>query len=265
MTKLLSQSNQPAAFKLQDYLYDLFYQVETTGYAEKTLSTYREVNMTFTNQIEELNKQISILSVDLATSDEEIQLLKYQNSLLENSSRDADYYKDLASKLAKYVRVKSKKYVPDAHDDTLDIDDDDEESAELENEQIIYDAVEAKRKLKTKIIKTKSMKKAVDLKTVITSMKISKKLNYYYIMREINEISPEMYNWHLTDIRPDNEHTKLSNDYLCGETTDFNFPYVHYRTLKLSNDKKDAIALFLSLNDYSEETIENMFSIIANS
>ena len=84
-------------------------------------------------------------------------------------------------------------------------------------------------------------------------------------MREVNEASPEMYNWHLTDIRPDNEHTKRSNDYLFGSITEFTYPHVHYRTLKLSNDKKDAIALFLSLNEYDEGTIENMFSIIAGS
>ncbi len=84
-------------------------------------------------------------------------------------------------------------------------------------------------------------------------------------MRDFDESLPDAYNWHLTDVRPDTEHTQKSDDYLCGITTEFNHQYIHYRTLKLSNDKRDAITLFLSLSEYTEEIIENMFSIIANS
>ncbi len=263
MTKLIGQSNQPASFKLQDYLYDLFYQVETKGYADKTIATYKEVNNNINGQIELLNAQISELRVDLALSEDEIKTLKHQNETLELMSHDVEYYKNIATTLAKYVRNKSKKHIPEAFDENLDIDV--QEDSEPNVDDLLKDALNAKHKLKNKELKNKELKnKELKKKSIITPLKQSKKPKYYYIMRDIEESSIGTYQWHLTDIRPDIDHTNTSDDYLCGITTNFKYPFIHYRTLMLSNDKKDAIALFLSLDSYNNEVIENMFSIITD-
>ena len=305
MTKLISQSSQPAAFRLQDYLYDLFYQVESTGYADKTLpsrtqlfelnnqlTAYKEVNTSITQQLSELNEQIESLRADLATSDEEIATLKDQNATLEIAARDADHYQNIATKLAKCVRYKSRKPPPEAFDENLEIDDI-HESDEVDDdmlESIVDDALDAKLELKRVKLAAKTTKSAKSTKTtkttklansansansaktshmcktkcIITAAKPSKSSNYYYIMREIEESQPGLYQWHLTDIKPDNDHTVKSDDYLNNDTDNFKYPYIHYRTLKMTAEKKDAVVLFLSLNDYNNDDIEHMFSVIAN-
>jgi hypothetical protein len=284
MTKLIGQSNQPASYKLQDYLYELFYQVETKGYADQSLDsradlikltnqidTYKEVNMTITQQLEDLNAQIECLRSDLSVSDQEIAILKSQNAALEIAAQNSDHFQNIAVKLAKCVRYKSRKPIPEAFDASLDIEELDTDNKE-EMENIIEEATDAKQELKTlltpKVIKRATKndadRKKPSSKAVVVSAKITKAPNYYYIMREVKESAKDSYQWHLTDVRPENDQTIKSEDYLWGATTSFPYPFLHYRTLKLSNDKRDAIILFLSLSDYPEEIIENMFSIIAN-
>ena len=186
MTKLLGQSKQPAAFMLQDYLYELFYKVETEGSAnrddmvsrkkllalEDTLSTYKSIIERSQNDMEIAQEESKSAINDCAALEAENAKLSDQLSETEDENetlkKDLDVYKSIANNLAKYVRATSKKPHEDAFSEALDEDDLDEENAD------IFDDLDENKPLN----KTSAIKKSLILeKKAVKAHALLKKKN----------------------------------------------------------------------------------------
>lgn len=264
MTKLLGQSKQPAAFKLQDYLYEIFYRIETDGVVNKdSLATRKklfnmEQNMeTYKTIIE--NNQASIEeareSAKAALNDcnyLEMENIKLNKQILifeeeiKELNNDLETFRCIASKLAKYVRINSKKPPVEAYSDILDPEENDDERTD---NILISDVIKAKDKLKELKVQSKPMIRKPD-----------KPGNIYYLLRSAEFVGDENYSWSLTDIQPELDHINKSEEFLIGELEQSPYKEIVYRTLQLSDDKKKAILLFFELTNgiFDLSTIEKL-------
>lgn len=161
MTKLIAQSMAPVAFKLQDYLYDLFYLAETTDNPEvKALDSRAELlealsEIRLYKSIDENNKQY------IAEAEDTIQTMRYdyaklleENHTLQESmdkleEEREDLFEDLetlrriARALTRYVKIKAKNPPKEAYE--IDIEEESLETIDEETEmQIERDAIKAK-------------------------------------------------------------------------------------------------------------------------
>lgn len=215
MTKLLGQSKEVISFKLQDYLYDIFYQVETKGSVTrseiksrdelikaanlsdkledvtKELELYQTVEMSNRDLITNLSTSFEILKNDYAALDAENQILNDKFIDLQDDykqlSIEHNHLQLIANALAKHVRIK-KSNVPEAYDDNLDVEDIDTDTLDSTDEKKIMEAAQkakAKLTIMNKQKKTKAASANSSDKKSKTSSKSSNKTDkkQYAVLR----------------------------------------------------------------------------------
>ncbi len=273
MIKLIAQSKEPIALRLQDYLCELFYQVETYGSVkasdlqsrdafisavEEELKVYKSIdhaNKTLVSEAQEatqsLRCDIAVLEANVAKLQEQCDNYSHAN---EELTSDVEHYKTIADKLARYVRVKSKNPINEAFDDNL-IQYEDDEVSEL---QLVKEAIEAKELLKkAKKVTVKSGKSTGNHTTPIPGQEI-------YILRSSRCIDDDQmtYTWSVSDVEPDDEYVEESRLFLEGSIDNTSYDDIIYRIINVSQEKKEAILLVLSVNDgiYDEPTIVKLIS-----
>jgi hypothetical protein len=285
MTKLLGQSKESISFKLQDYLYDIFYQVETKGSVKKSeissrdelvkaaqlvtkvthlsneLKMYQNVDLANKQLISDISSSYEALKNDYAVLNIENQSLKKKYSDLEDEyeqlQSDYNTIKHLANKLAKYVRVKRTDVI-EAYDDNLEVEDTEEDEAKLHKDA--SNAKTALKKPKTKNPRTKKVQtKAADKKT-------------YTLLRSSDPIdNDELYKWEISDKECNEDFKNSSTEYVSsGEYVTKNMygdeviisppDMLWYCDLSMSAEKIKAINLFLQLSDFgtTEQTISQI-------
>lgn len=265
MTKLIGQSKEIISLRLQDYLYDLFYNVEVKGFVsaddlssredfisamQDEIKLYKSINDSNKLQVAKTEEAHQSLRCDYAIVESNNTKLQDLCDTLAHSNRqlnfELDHYKEIALKLAKYVRVKSKNPPPEVFEDGLDDDDYTDDSL-----QITKDAIKARKSLQT----TKSLPKQIPQEKTKTVV------NEYYILRSKDSITDSFtYRWDLTDLLPDKELIEASESFLTGEVDDVPYDGILYQMIHCTKEKKDAIVLFFSLNDslYDESVIANL-------
>lgn len=245
ITKLLGQSKQKAALRLQDYLYELFYEVETKGTVSKDdlssrdelISTLEELNkykILETDRIQmfmEKKKEADAMRNDVIALEQEIIALKEKISSLEEDNQalqdEVDLYKPAAIKLAKYVRIKSKAPPKEAHDLAEDDDDD------LPDEKEVLDAKQ--------LIKNPPKKRQVTITTPLTQVD-------YYIMRSSDTHHDTSYKWAITDNPPSNELKQMSRE-IINNYASTSLDMIFYKKVSLTQDAKKILSILLDMND----------------
>lgn len=227
MTKLLGQSKEVISFKLQDYLYDIFYQVETKGSVTrseiksrdelikaanlsdkledvtKELELYQTVEMSNRDLITNLSTSFEILKNDYAALDAENQILNDKFIDLQDDykqlSIEHNHLQLIANALAKHVRIK-KSNVPEAYDDNLDVEDIDTDTLDSTDEKKITDAAQTAKAKLTIMNKQKKTKTAfvnsTDKKLNPSSTKSSSKTNkpdkkHYAVLRSSHPMAKQ--------------------------------------------------------------------------
>lgn len=258
LTKLLAQSKEAVAFKLQDYLYELLYKVETEPSVSKLdvasrqqlikmtteLEMYRSSTSTAVLETIELKESIDTIRADYAMMSQDYQKLKLENenheAMIKELESEVNNYKVIANKLARYVRANSKKPPTESFDDSLEIDES-EEPDEVTLLEITADAIKAKKALKTK--KAPMPKKVVSTVKTIT------------LLRSADGVGNE-YKWELSDKLCDDAFKQLSRDYCLGDIDAPPDAMLWYSDIDVTDEKRRIICLFLSLlNFYPESTI----------
>ncbi len=274
MTKLLGQSKQPAAYKLQDYLYELFYRVETDGFVhrdslvsrkkllalEDNLETYKSIIENNQASIEEARDAAKAALNDCNFLEVENAKLNRQNNQLDTEikelTEDLETFRLIANKLARYVRIKATKVPDEAYSDLLEPQDDSDQLSDL---SIVQDAIRAKTKLK---VESKGRSKVI-LKgnhTTTNSLVVQKRI--HYLLRSAEYVVDNTYSWHITDIEPQQDHIDKSEEFLIGDLTISHYPEIVYRTIEISDDKKNTIALFIEVTNgiFDEATAEKLIA-----
>lgn len=254
MTKLLGQSQQQAAFRLQDYLYELFYKVETEGVVhrdslvsrkkllslEENLDVYKSIIENNQSTIEEARDYATAALNDCNFLEAENTRLSKQIEQLEDEIKDLnenlETFQTIANKLARYVRVKATKVPDEAYSNLLDIPEDSDTS-------MIYEAIQAKAKLKEE--SKKRLRKRTT--TVVTKSNNSDVVRRkYFWLRSAGYISGQNYAWKITDIEPSSDLIVKSEDFLMGDPVGY-LDEIIYRTVEMSDDKKNAVVLFIEV------------------
>jgi hypothetical protein len=232
LTKLLAQSKEAVAFRLQDYLYELLYTVETKGSVSKDEVKSREALVqayelsiaSAENTLTEFREANDILRCDYASMELENQRMKDALETVEldlsETRKEYENMKTIANKLARLVRIKSKKPPTEAFDESLDIIEEEECTSDIEE-----DAATAKEQLK------KPTKAPTKKKTVSTVRE--------YFLYQSEQRPDDSYIWTLSD-------HELTDPLLT-----------EYMRLSLSDEKRKAICLFLSMQDSYPEYIIN--------
>lgn len=279
MTKLLGQSQQPAAFMLQDYLYEIFYKVETDGTISRDSIVSRSKLIALAEEISTYKAIIEKNQDAVELAKEEAKSVMNDNSILELENNklieqitqletdtvelntEIDYYKNLASTLAKYVRVRAKKPPNEAYSESLDDLDDPDNDNEAELALITANALKAKKTLAgtlaAKAAKTKPIAKQ-------TAKKVNIQTNIYFIMRSINVVDNDSnYHWSITNTKPTDDIIDISEEVMAGNLTYTEHQNICYRQVEFSEDKKNVTVLFLELiNGVTDEiTIEKLISL----
>lgn len=279
MTKLIGQSKQPSAFRLQDYLYELFYRVETEGTVNRDSIQSRKQLLEITDELETYrcivakNKDTITEAQEIASAalndyncieQENAKLLKQielNEVEINELSESVETYKSIANKLAKYVRIKSKTPPDEAFSDALDIEDD-EDPSEL---SVVSDAIKAKAKLKA-AIKTK-LKDAIKPRENVVARDPNKFKTaasgnlIIYVMRSVEVYDDNFnYQWSITDITPSDAILYESEEFLAGTINYVQHTDICYRALTISEERRKCIMLFLELVNFitDEQTIEKL-------
>lgn len=268
ITKLLAQSKEAVAFKLQDYLYDLLYVVETEGSVSRDnlasrqqlvkvtsdLTMYQSSASAAITEAIELKESINTLRADYADADAECQRLKSENEKHEETIRELESelnnYKTIANKLARYVRANSKKPPSEAYDDSLETDDNPEEDDTVANLQVTTEAIKAKKQLRDMTTKKPASKPVAKPISVFAC-----KQKTVTLLRSADGFGGE-YKWALSDKEYDDSFKEASRDYCLGDIDNPPDLMIWYSDIEATEEKRKIISLFLSLgNFYSESTI----------
>jgi hypothetical protein len=260
LTKVLSCSKEPIAFKLQDYLFELLYKVETNTFTCKEdlknrneyiieLSKYNKLKesydiledelYTIKEEKVEINEKLQNIICDYSIIEEENEKLKLKISLLEDEKnhleQEYEHIRKIASKLACHVRFKSKEPPIEAYNDELS-----------DDEYTTYEIKEAKQELKSISKKIKYPEKTFS-KQIIPYKK-------YSILRSKDSIESLEYKWEITDKEISEDIKELSRNYILDGKY---FPHemIWYTDVKLSDEKMKAIKLFISVKEYFDESI----------
>lgn len=148
ITKLIAKSTQPVAYKIQDYMYDLLYRVET-GEVDELVDKSIDSRNKLMVELEEYELIVNSAknhSADLAAADQTLRRLqdenRYLSDELEETKTTLAEYMDIANKLGRFVRLKPNAPV-EASSTLLDLDD-------YDSDTIVAQAMEAKKALKPK-------------------------------------------------------------------------------------------------------------------
>jgi len=248
VTKLLSMSREAISFRLQDYLYELFYRVETQGSVKIEDCTTREAFISELQTYKVADAQNRILYEETST-------------LLAEAREDANYWKQTAHdavkqrdeaqltvellteklNVLKHNNVILCKYLkdhPKIHPDELYNSDDDDTPVTRK------DAINAKRRIE-----------AIEAKvtTILVKNKPSMQLQTIWLMRE----GDGPYKWTISAIAPDTKLLEISEDVLDG-TLDYAEPIV-YAILHISSEMLHAVKTFLHMCEgYADESTMNL-------
>lgn len=247
MTKLLGQSKEAVSFRLQDYLYELLYRVETQESVSKEdvvsrkqlikmsedLEMYQTAITKSTNETIELKESNEMLRYEYANADIERTKLKNEIAVLHESVKDLEeevsVYKTIANKLARYVRIKSKNPPGEAYDDSLEEEYlDTEEIDEVTELKITSDAIKAKSQLK------QTTKRVIRKPIVATPPPTTKP----YVLLRSAEGSFCDYKWALSDVIVTEDFKEQSKDYNLGEIDSPPAHMIWYEDLQLSDEKE---------------------------
>jgi hypothetical protein len=207
--------------------------------------------------IEESKRAAEIALNDCSMLEMENNKINEQNLLLNQEVKDLsselETYKSIANKLARYVRVKSRNPPEEALSDILEVSDEENDDA-----NIVEDAAKAKSALKA--VAKSTLRLAPKPRACSRTSMSTQNTAEYYLMRSNKTIDQDNYHWTLTDISPPDDQLVKSEEFLLGEITDYPFPYLVYRRINLSDDKKNAVSLFLEITNglFDEITAEKI-------
>lgn len=255
-------------FKLSNNMLELSLQSQlTTSNVElDNLSNILEQKNIQINELLELN---SSMQNEITTLDEENVELTNENTKLIDDNKELnnslEIIKDLANKLAKYVRVKSKKIPDEVFSDIIDTND----SILEDTENLEQDAYNAKNKLKFINKSSKSINKPSNLNKYVSktlniknTSNVDKTLKEYYLLRSPNYVFDIHYKWVLTDIKPDKDNFSKSEEFLIGDISHYPYENIVYRTLQLSKEHIRCINLFLEVTNgiVDENSMDKLIS-----
>lgn len=243
ITVMLSMSREAIAFRLQDYLFELFYRVETTGNVSREdcetreallaeLSTYQLADQQRAGVIDRQRDEIMQLSDSAAYWKEQAE--KYRTLHAECSVQCDIYTSQIAQYQSSHATMcKWLKKMPNPPECTRDFSDD-------ESEITYRDVIRAKKEFEG------CEKK---FRTLYTKGKPTIATSTVWLMRD--GAFPE-YHWSLTTNAPSEAVMARSELVLMGEVDDAES--IVYATLHCSGEEIRAIKLFLKLtNGYSDE------------
>lgn len=255
ITILIAHSKEAVSFKLQDYLYELLYQVETNGQVDKSDVKSREELFAIIEadqkETQLIKEDMDTLRCDYAFQVEEIQNYKENISRLEFELNDMEEnyleMKTLATKLASYVRI-TKKTPPKEVDSHL-IDVEDEEEVDLE--EVKKAAVKAKKDLKKNKDKRQIIKPEEKDEPVV-----------YALIRSIYDTEEGLYQWSVDKNVEDKKFKEDSMEFRLHENiSKFKWPSVWYLDLPLKKQSKRLIDLLLSIqNTWTETNMERIIN-----
>jgi hypothetical protein len=300
ITKFIAQSKEEVSFKLQDYLYELFYQVETNGTVsvkdlksrdefiksmQSELKLYKSISDANNNLFNEMQSNNTILKNDYYAIELENEkltnLVENLNLELKELNSTLNNYSNISNKLSNYITLNLENIPEDIEEDLINLDN----LNNLDN----LDKVDNLNNLnslnnlnKTKITKVKSKTKLTNKTKVdkltsntkvdkVTSNTIlnSSSIEVLYIIRSVYNYSENNYKWYLTNLQPSKELIELSEDYLIGDIEENELiinnivlENIYYRTVNFTVEKKKAILLFLELvnNICDEVTIQKLLN-----
>jgi len=222
----------------------------------KLCQTINATNQLSMAEAEDNNK---ILRADIATLTQENAALSLEKSRLEDelkiANEELSTYSAMANNLARYVRAKSRDPPAIAYSDMLDTEDP-ESYDSISELKLVQDAINAKN-----FLKSGKPKSAIIPRSQPTLQELPS--HTYYLMRSVEPIDTDAYHWTLTDVAPSDQQLDFTErTLLSDELSPHLFKTICYQTLRLSNDKKNAIILFLSLSNgiYDEITIQKLIS-----
>lgn len=280
LTKLIASSTVPAAFKLQDYIYEVIYLLETNGTVSKEdvvsrnelislmseLDTTKIENNHNSSLVDQYRDDLNELTIDYQKACISLRdvtaALKTAEMTIQTLQRKSDKYHEIALQLAKYVKyisgTKSKKT-----DTVLDELSDISEESDLEDyerEQITVDAVRAKKRLLTKEVQ----KKRVPIKKNTPESKTTS----YYLMRSTHGYMCDRgitYEWKIiTELpncddpltvnnQPYDSFKEFSKDYNLGGHETVPFDYIWYMDLNLTDREYKQLSKIISRISIADE------------
>jgi hypothetical protein len=289
LTILLGRSKTAVSIKLQDYLYEVIWKLETTGsvsindvksrkelvLALSELSVYKSIENHNKLQIKDNTDTINQLRGEYGELEESYNTLCDEYKTLDTKFHDLSSEHasllEITKKIAKYVRA-GKKDIPEADD--VDCSDADIDSDGEIDTSVKAAAIQAKKEVKT-LGKSRRIKKPVDntaVTTTSTTQVVSTSL--FYLMRTPSPQHSDngiVYKWTLTDKLP--EYTNplyttfkaLSRDILAG-TSPLDpaiyirlYPMFWVMDLNLTNREFSIISTALSINEFlSEDDVGRM-------
>lgn len=290
LTKLLAQSKEAVAFKLQDYLYELLYQVESKGTVSKAdvvsrheliktlseLDIYKSIDTHNKLIIDEKDDSLKQLRADYAELDTTHDKLKEDhNALLEQHRELEESYeqlKDAAKKIAKLVRIKSKNPVEEVDMILTDGEDEDEELSSKQIEILESEVKEAK-----KTVNSRKKAGAPKRAPVPKKSKVDKKL--FYLMRSASHLydddGTELSRWHLAESIPEDSivvdrttyetFKDYCNDYNLGviDPSKNRYEYLWYEDVFLTEYSSRIISIILRmLNFIDRQKISEVLELI---
>jgi hypothetical protein len=242
ITKLLAQSKQAVAFLLQDYLYELLYITETKGYVKasdlKTRDALADCLEDSCALIDELKQNNTQLHSDYCIQEMENEEHKKKILELESAndalSKENEHLKDVANKLAKYVRIKhpNEQDLPDFIEDTI---------PDTCINRIMEEASLAKYRLKHGRPSKEEPSVLVVLRSAWPCCD-----------------SLDLYNWRLTNEIPSGTFIEKSKDFALDECGDPPGDYI-YHTMVLNNKKK-LLSVIFDIAPYTIWDIEQIIS-----
>jgi hypothetical protein len=252
ITKLISESREEISFKLQDYLFELLYTVETTGVATTDLKSRDELMQCIDVISQRLTEHQASASEEIADMRYEYTTLKKNyDDLLQERDEQAEKFNELqeeysrlkvlANALAKFARSKSKIIPKILSSEQLD----DSDNSTDEIDQIAHDGKKAYRRIiaPTSLITCKADRK-------------DKRLTYA-LMRSADNRDFN-YEWALSELV--SESFKIDSIEFVENNGPAPSLMVWYADIELSDWSKKIFELFIELNPWiSEDKILRFF------
>lgn len=269
IVKMLSQSKQQEAYQLQDYIFELIYQIESEEIAKNDplikkklaetiagIETYREIAEQKQSIIDDSYELIRELNVEKQQYITEIENLKDSvNSLTEeikNANIELDTMKEIANKLAIYIKISVKNPPDFLNTSRLNIDDVNDDDADSKME-IMEDAKSAymefsKSNEKDALTLRKKIGKNIKKKTAEPKI-------MYYLHQSTN--NDEKKSWMLSVEKPSDDYLEMSELYNLGDISNVNGGFIFYKSVLLTEDEKKNIdfILLITNGELTEETM----------
>ena len=300
ITKLISQSKEAVAFKLQDYIYEVIYKLEKNGTVsmddiesrkelERTLVQFQEVQDRNLEELKEYDINVKTLELELYEATLKAERLrvecKYKEELIQEYEDDTNKLINACSILGKYVKKKkpAATLIDDLNvDDIVDFDSDDDVT-----HQDALDALATFKKTKKdikhirerpQVSETKNAERPKEVSIISdASTKSIKKYPISYLIRSNEPFYQDAYMWAIKSEIPtkcsintlsyDNEellyesYKEYSKGVISGECKpNHGYRFVHYADLRIDVHSKKIVSMMLSASVFRIEDIDIIIS-----